>query len=179
MVNKLISFITIDEFKKLLGYEKDKRFKLAMVLGFGSGLRLSEVVGGIRKDGTIIPPLHQEDVLLEEHQIRIRGAKGKKDRVTVTSPWLNQTNIKLLPLNIPRRTLQDRMTKLSEKVLGRRISFHTLRHGFGNFMANEQNIPMPQLQIMMGHSRIDTTGIYTKANPKQATDAGWNAWEKF
>jgi len=28
----------------------------------------------------------------------------------------------------------------------------------------------------MGHSRIDTTGIYTKANPKQAIE---KAWESF
>jgi site-specific recombinase XerD len=28
---------------------------------------------------------------------------------------------------------------------------------------------------MMGHSRLDTTGIYTKANPEQAISESWKA----
>jgi site-specific recombinase XerD len=43
-------------------------------------------------------------------------------------------------------------------------------------MVNEKGIPMPMVQAMMGHSRIDTTGIYAKANPKEAVK---RAWESF
>jgi integrase len=164
-MQKLIKFITIEEFKKILNKEKDKKYKLAYVLGFGSGLRISEVLN-----------LQFEDVNLKEHQIFVRQGKGQKDRVTVTSPWLNGSNISSLPLNIPTRTLQARITRLGKKVLQKQISFHTLRHGFGNYMVNEKGLPMPLVQSMMGHSRIDTTGIYTKANPKQAIQ---KAWEVF
>ena len=176
MVLKLITFITLEEFEKILKAEKKKEYKLAYVLGFGSGLRLSEIVGFKREDSTIIPPLTPDRVDLKTHQIRVIDAKGHKDRITVTSPWLNETNIKLLPLNIPRRTLENRIKVLGKRVLNKDIHFHTLRHGFGNYMANDKNLPLPMLQQLMGHSRLDVTGIYTKANPVQAIE---RAWENF
>jgi len=188
MSQKLVRFITMKEGNILIAKEKDKKFKLAYALALGSGLRLSEVIGykGIsrRKDKKTneiiekpveIKPLTKEQIDLKSHSIRIFG-KGGKERITVTSPMLNESNINLLPLKINRRTLQRRIIKLGKKVLGREITFHTLRHGFANFMANEKNVPLPMVQQMLGHSRLDTTGIYTKSNPKQAIQI---AWEKF
>ena len=169
-MQKLIKFITFEEFKILHSKAKDKYTKLAIILGFGSGLRISEVVGYKH-----IPPLMPDNINLIAHQIKIFG-KGSKERITVCSPALKEEHLKLLPIKIPRRTLQYRIQKLSEKHIGKKISFHTLRHGFGNYMVNEKNMPLPMVQGMMGHSRIDTTGIYTKANPKQAIA---KAWESF
>ena len=171
MAQKLVKYIELEEFEKILSAEKDKKFKLAYVLGFGSGLRISEIVG--YKD--IYKPLSKEQINLEKHQIRVFG-KGEKERITVTSPWLNKTNIELLPLDIPRRTLQGRFTRLSKNILNRSISFHTLRHGFGNYMVNIKGVPLPMVQSLLGHSRIDTTGVYTKANPVNAVN---KAWESF
>lgn len=173
---KLIKYLTLEEFEKLLKAEDKKEFKLAYVLGFGSGLRISEIIGGYRKNGTLIPALTPDRIDLKAHQIRIEDAKGGKDRITVTSPWLNETNIQMLPLNIIRRTLQSRFENLGMKVLGKKINFHMLRHGFGNYMVNVKNVPLPMLQTLMGHSRIDTTSVYTKANPIDAIN---KAWESF
>jgi len=173
MVTKLIKYIELEEFKKILKYEKDKRFKLAYVLAFGSGLRISEIIGYEKAE---IKPLMPEQIDLKKHQIRILGGKGKKDRITVTSPWLNDTNIKLLPLELYRGTLQYRFKAASKRVLGKNLSFHTLRHGFANYLVNEKNVPLPMVQGMLGHSRLDTTGVYTKANPVKAIET---AWESF
>ena len=175
MAQKLVRFIEIEEFKKVLKAEKDKNFKLAYVLAFGSGLRISEIVGPAKNSNQNIKPLTIEQVNLKGHQIRVLG-KRNKERITMTSPWLNETNIKLLPLDINRRTLQDRFTKLCKKTLGRKLNFHTLRHGWANHLANERNLPLPQLQALGGWSRLDTVGVYTKANPKRAVEA---AFESF
>ena len=35
---------------------------------------------------------------------------------------------------------------------------------------------MPFLQAAMGHSRLDTTGIYTKASPDDMKEAFQKAW---
>lgn len=171
MATKLIRFISFEDGKKIISKEKDKEYKLAYALALGSGLRLSEVVGYNDK----IKPLTPDQVNLKQHTIRIFG-KGGKERITVTSPLLNETNIKLLPLNINRRTIQMRIRKLGWRVLNKEVTFHTLRHGFANYMANEKNIPLPHVQSMLGHSRLDTTGIYTKSNPIQAIE---KAWEVF
>ena len=188
MVNKLIKFIELSEFKKILNKELSRNFKLAYVLAFGSGLRISEIVGyegkSRKKDKktgeiietkVVIPRLEKEMVDLERHQIRVIG-KGGKERVTVTSPWLKESNIKLLPLRINRRTLQNRFKAVCMATLGKDLSFHTLRHGFANLMANEKNVPLPMVQQMLGHSRLDTTGVYTKANPIKTIE---KAWESF
>ena len=175
MAQKLVRFIEIEEFKKVLRAEKDRKFKLAYVLGFGSGLRISEIVGPAKNSNKEIKPLTKDQVNLKSHTIKVFG-KGSKERITMTSPWLNETNIKLLPLKINRRTLQNRFSKLCDKVLGRKLNFHTLRHGWANHLANERNLPLAQLQALGGWSRLDTVGIYTKANPKKAVEA---AFESF
>jgi site-specific recombinase XerC len=83
--------------------------------------------------------------------------------------------LSMLPINIPRRTAQWRFEKLSQKVLGKKLSIHILRHGFGNYQANVLKVPLPIVQQMMGHSRLDTTGIYTKVNPEYAIAQSWKA----
>jgi len=179
MAQKLIRFIEIEEFKKVLKSEKDRKFKLAYVLGFGSGLRISEIVGPAKNSNQNIKALTREQVNLMKHQIKVFG-KGAKERITMTSPWLNETNIKLLPLKINRRTLQDRFSKLCNKVLGRKLNFHTLRHGWANYLSNDapidKRVSMPVLQVLGGWSRLDTVGIYAKANPTTAIKSGYEAF---
>jgi len=179
MENKIIRYIEIEDFKKVLKAEKNKKLKLAYVLGFGSGLRISEIVGPAPNSNQDIKPLKPEQVDLAKHQIRILG-KGAKERITVTSPWLNENNIKLLPLKIQRRTLQYNWTNLCKKVLGKSLPFHTLRHGWANYLLNHKDpkkrVSLPVLQILGGWSRLDTVGIYAKANPIKAIES---AWESF
>ena len=191
MTQKRIDYISFEEFKQLYKAEKDKRMKLCMLLGFGSGLRISEIVGYKRKfrrkknketgeteifkeDSEIIP-LTKDMVKLKEHQIRLEEAKGGKWRTTVTPPLLNEKMLDLLPIKIPRRTIQYRFEQLSKRVLGKKMSFHTLRHGFGNYQANDLEVPLSIVQQLMGHSRLDTTGIYTRANPEQSIKSSWEA----
>ena len=177
MTQKRIDYITFDEFKKLYKAAKDKELKLCIELGFASGLRISEIIGHTRVDGTKIPKLTADKIDLASHQIRIDDAKGKKWRSTITPPSLTENKLKILPIKMPRRTLQHRFTELSKKVLGKRMSFHTLRHGFGNYQANVLKIPLPIVQQMMGHSRLDTTGIYTRANPEHSIKVAWEAMQ--
>ena len=216
-MEKRIEYIEFDEVKKIYKAEKDKSTKLAILLGFGSGLRISEIIGlekeispcckaeviterrkltgktlkfkvcsNCKKDVKqseikrkkgewLIPPLTKDKVDLVKHQIRIDLAKGGKWRVTVTPPALEESMLSLLPINIPRRTLQDRFCRLTKKTLGKRMSFHILRHGFGNYQVNVLHVPLPIVQQLMGHSRLDTTGIYTKANPEFAIQQSWKA----
>jgi len=122
-----------------------------------------------------IKPLIPDQINLKEHTIRILG-KGGKERITVTSPWLSEKNIKYLPLKIQRRKIQRRITQLSKKVLGRPITFHTLRHGFANYMMNDKGVSPAILQSLLGHSNLSTTSVYTKANPIHAIKS---AWESF
>jgi len=180
-----IEFISFKDFKELYKACKDKELKLAMLLGFGSGLRISEIVGYKRKfkfrkkikeiDNSEIPSLTKDKIDIDKHQIRIDAAKGGKWRVTITPPALKPDHLKLLPLKVERRTLQNKFKKLAMKVIGKNISFHILRHGFGNHMVNDLKLPLPMVQQYMGHSSIAVTGVYAKANPEHAINEAWKA----
>ncbi|MEM4230620.1 MAG: tyrosine-type recombinase/integrase [Candidatus Pacearchaeota archaeon] len=173
-----INYITPEQFNKLYKTANDKRLKLAILLGFGAGLRISEIVGYKRNDGSEICPLTKENIDLDKHQIRIVDSKGNKWRVTIAPPSLKKEHLDLLPLKIPRRTLQYKFSKLCEKVIGRKLNFHSLRHGFGNYQANILKIPLPIVQSLLGHSRLDTTGIYTKINPEESIKLIWKELEQ-
>ena len=215
---KRIEFISFEEFQKLYKASKeDKELRLAMLLGFGSGLRISEIIGlrkqlsrccnvdidqkrievlgknlkknfclkcqkilgvkDIKRSNTEwkIPPLESSQVNLQTHQIRLDIAKGGKWRVTITPKNMTPEMLSLLPIRVPRRTLQSRFDQLCIKTLGKKMSFHILRHGFGNYTANVLKLPLPMVQQFMGHSRLDTTGVYTKVNPDFAIGEAWKA----
>jgi len=174
MANKLIRFISPQEFEKVMKVEKDKKFKLAYLLAFGSGLRISEIVGPAPNSNQEIKPLESSNVNLQTKQIKIFG-KGGKERITLVNPDypLKDYMLTLLPLKIERRTLQNRFKAICVKSLGKPLNFHTLRHGFANYMLNEKNYPMPVVQGFGGWVRLDTVGLYAKANPQSAIDKIW------
>lgn len=163
-MSKLIKYINEEEFDKLFSKEKKREYKIAYLLAFGCGLRISEIIGFKRKDGTEIKPLGPEQINIKEKSLRIMG-KGGKERIVPLFPGFKEEYLKLLPLKIKRITLQTHFSKLCKKVLGEKRNFHQLRHGFA-VASVKRGIKLPFLQMALGHSRLDTTGIYTAAAPE-------------
>lgn len=149
--------LTEEEFVKLIKAvpKKDKVAKVAFLLGFGSGLRVSEVVN-----------LKRENI--QDNYISIWEAKGKKDR-TVPKPKLwKQWMFYVIPINRTTRTIQRKFKQYAKKAeLPSHYVFHSLRHGFG-LRAIEKGIPANQVQLLMGHSSLSVTNVYTKARPQDA-----------
>ena len=174
-----------------------QQYVIAMILGFRAGMRISEIVG---LDKTYKYRYKNKDGVVEERQqickiqaltpqqveanfIRVVGGKGGKDRqVPLPMKILKRANIsraefiKNLPLKVSRSSIQKYITDLGLKVLAKNISFHKLRHGFVSHALNS-GVPIHQVQMFAGHSRMDTTGIYAHADPKQALeDIGKVEW---
>lgn len=154
---KLVKGLTPEEFKKLISVipNKDRLAKTAFLLGYGSGLRISEVIG-----------LKKDDV--KEKYISIWDSKGGKDR-TVPKPkgWKEYMLIEI-PMKRGERTLQRQFKKYAKLAgLPEHYVFHSLRHGFGTRMI-ESGVPLNQLSLLMGHSSISVTNVYTKARPQDA-----------
>ncbi len=176
-MKKLPKIITQDEVELLLAFtlkiEREtksknrklrlKQYRIAMLLGFEGGMRISEIVGWTDK----VPALTKERV--ESASIRIKSGKGGKDRIVPRPKRFNQTAVDMLPLQLKRRALQDFITKLGKRVLNKEISFHTLRHGFASHLLNSGR-PIHEVQMLLGHSRLDTTGVYLHANPVKAIE---------
>ena len=180
---KLPKIISQEEFEKLFAEVMKRRNKLksnsksrkrlnqymvAMILAAEGGMRISEIVGYKNKDGSWrIKPLEKSQI--EDSSIRVVGGKGGKDRIVPRPKRFNSAAVAELPLFIQRRSLQRFATQLGQEVLGKQITFHTFRHYFGSHLAGSGR-PLHEVQMLMGHSRLDTTGIYLHANPKQAVD---------
>ena len=179
-MRKLPKIITKEEFEKIfkaadnvkrIPKKRIKKMKVAMLLGFEAGMRISEIVGF--KDR--VPRLTQQKVDMQGNKIFITEGKGKKDRIVPLPKRFNKTAYNLLPIDVERRTLQRFVTNLGKKVLGKDISFHTLRHGFATRLI-DSGVPLHEVQGLMGHSRLDTTGIYLHANPTKAIEAARDAF---
>lgn len=171
------------DFKKLLAITKKPEHKLAFILAFGSGLRISEIAGGKRADGTIMEKLGPQDIHIKEHKIFIRQAKGMKDRITYSSKWIKQSDLKYFPLKMGRRAIQKAFLRNSLKAkinweIGSfkrngkdvpiyRYHFHCLRSSFVTRLLNE-GVPIHQVQLLVGHANISTTSGYAKGNPNDA-----------
>jgi len=57
------------------------------------------------------------------------------------------------------------LQKCCEKALGRKLTSHTFRHSRATYLYEVERVPIEQIQILLGHSDLNTTRIYTKINP--------------
>lgn len=160
MVKKLPIAIDEDDFLKLIKNTRKEKHKIAFLLGFGAGLRISEVVN-----------LEKRDIDFKKKFIMVRQGKGKKDRVVPLPKGFKQKHLSGIPINLTPRALRFAFTSACKraKLLDTKpeLHFHSLRHGFGSHLANK-GVPIHHIRTLMGHSNISTTNVYLELNPKEA-----------
>lgn len=182
---RLYEDVPEEDFKKLLAATRKPEHKIAFVLAFGSGLRISEIAGGKRSDGTIMAKLMPENINFKEHKIFVRQAKGMKDRITYAPRELKKQDLKYFPIKIGKRAVQGAFLRNSLKAginweIGTyvrkgkevpiyRYHFHCLRSSFVTRLLNK-GVPAHQVQLLAGHSNLSTTSGYAKADPTSAIE---------
>lgn len=174
---KIPNTLTIEEIENLLDIPLntcfDYRNKAMLELMYATGLRVSELCS-----------LKFNDIDLENHYIRCMG-KGNKERIVpygeISAYYLN------LYLNEYRQLLKKRylteniflnnhgkeMTRqgflfiikniASEKGITKNITPHMLRHSFATHLLNN-GADLRSIQILLGHSNLSTTQIYTNVS---------------
>lgn len=163
---KLPGYLDEDEFTKLIKLVRKPHHKLAFILGFHSGMRVSEIVN-----------LKKEDLDLKSKRIFIRESKYSKDRVVPLPKGFPQIYLKYIPMKCGIRSLQKTFKnyiKLAE-IEKSNLHFHSLRHSFA-VSCMEKGIPLNQIQVLLGHESISSTSIYLKINPKDALDNYEKLW---
>lgn len=164
MATRLPEVLNELQFTQLMKECKHDNHKLAFSLGFFCGLRISEVT-----------KLQPADVDLQRGMLFIRAGKGDKDRyVPIPSPMVR--GLKHLPVGVGDRALQIAFNKLSLKVLGKSHHFHTLRHSSATFYLSK-GMNIRQVQQLLGHSRLDTTMIYTHVSPDDVKNKMEEIWK--
>jgi integrase len=151
--------VTEEEFTKLLEVTKQMRHRVAFLLAWGSGLRLSEILN-----------LKKEDVDLEHQQIRINEGKGKKDRIVPLPKGFKEKHLEFIPFDFGDRALQKAFRVYAEKsgLKSKKpsVHFHSLRHGFAT-QCLRKGIGLRSIQLMLGHTDLSTTSIYLQLCPEE------------
>ena len=151
--------INQDEYVELLNATKHMHHKVAFMLGFESGLRISEIVG-----------LKKEDIDEGNKQIRINMGKNSKDRVVNLPLSWKSHHIKYIPLKCQQRALQKALIasaiETGLKAKKPKVHFHSLRHGFAT-EAIRSGVSIATVSGLLGHEDISTTSIYINLCPAE------------
>ncbi len=114
--------------------------------------------------------LSPEDISEEKdgtYKIRIKG-KGRKERVLKVKENIINLLYKAGFPNLPhRRQIQKEAQKISKEI-GKKVTPHILRHSFAIRLLSEGK-PITLVQALLGHSKLDTTAIYTKIESDMVT----------
>jgi site-specific recombinase XerD len=172
---KLPVVLSQDEVQQLFAVITNIKHKAMLMVAYDSGLRLSE-----------IRHLRVDDIDSSRMVIRVRQGKGKKDRYGRLSPGLLQLLREYWRANRPPELLfpgADRhhpydiatpghiLKKLCRKAgITKRVTMHTLRHSFATHLL-EAGTDLRLIQEMLGHSKIQTTCMYTHVSVQQQSTA--------
>ncbi len=161
MTQKLPETISEEEFTKLFRAVKKKHHRIAFILGFYGCMRVSEVVN-----------LKREDIDRGQRLIRIKQGKGGKDR-NIPIPPAAVRGLTHIPISCGVRALQIALKGYARRVLSRDLHFHSLRHSGATHYLNKKKWNIREVQQMLGHSRLDTTMIYTHVSATDLIDKMW------
>jgi integrase/recombinase XerD len=167
---KLPVVLSPEEVMRLLDAAPGLKYKAALSVAYGAGLRVSEVVA-----------LKVGDIDSKRMIIRVEQGKGRKDRYVMLSPHLLELLRAWYKVARPQGWLfpgRDRVQPMTTRQLNRAchaaanmaeiskpVSMHTLRHSFATHLL-EQNIDIRVIQVLLGHAKLDTTALYTRVATK-------------
>src|SRR5437867_3441740 len=167
---KLPVVLSPEEVGRLLAAAPGLKYKAALSVAYGAGLRAAEVVS-----------LKVSDIDSKRMVIRVEQGKGRKDRYVMLSPHLLELLRAWWRAARPQGWLfpgRDRVQPMTTRQLNRachaaaeiagvnkRVSLHTLRHSFATHLL-EQNVDIRVIQVLLGHARLDTTALYARVATK-------------
>jgi len=155
-----------EEVARLLEAAPGHKYKAALSVAYGAGLRVSEVAN-----------LKVRDIDSERMTLRVEQGKGQRDRYVMLSPQLlgllrdwwraARPQVWLFPGQNPINPITPRQLNRAVAAakdlagIAKRVSPHTLRHSFATHLL-EQNVDIRVIQVLLGHAKLETTALYTR-----------------
>ena len=153
-----------DELARFFAAVRNLKHRALLMTAYAAGLRVSEVTR-----------LRVADIDSDRMVIRVRHAKGQKDRYVMLSPRLLEILRAywkaarpadfLFPGAVPDRPLTTgSVRKICSRAcvaagLGKHVTVHTLRHSFATHLL-ESGTDLRTIQVLLGHNRFSTTARY-------------------
>jgi site-specific recombinase XerD len=168
--------LTVAEVGRRLEAAPGPKYTAILGTAYGAGLRVSDVAS-----------LKVDDIDSKRMLIRVEQGKGRKDRNAMLSPqlltlvrlWWKEGRRRGVMLAhgwlFPGRSCTDpistrqinRATHEAAEAAGirKRVSPHTLRHSCATHLL-EQDVDIRVIQVLLGHSKLDTTALYARVATK-------------
>jgi integrase/recombinase XerD len=161
---KIPKILSRQQVHAILNTPKNPKHQFMLKLAYGCGLRVGELMA-----------VKVQDVSFDRHVIKIMHGKGEKER---------QVPICAVPEHLIRAQMAGKqpgdyliesqyggkLSKRTAEIVFKRaaeangirgdFNIHILRHSFATHLL-EAGVSMKQVQEMLGHSRIQTTEIYS------------------
>lgn len=158
--------LTKEEVRSLLANTDNPKHRAMLMLAYGLGLRLGEVLA-----------LTPQDIDSKRLALRIRGGKGKKDR-NLPLPGnllqlLHEQYHQCRPTTFLfegyrpgepycERNLQLMIKQAAARAgIARPVTMHMLRHSYATHLL-EAGTDIRLIQDFLGHNSLKTTGLYTR-----------------
>src|SRR5262249_24141645 len=167
---KLPTILSPEEVARLLNAAPGLKYKAALSVAYGAGLRAAEVVS-----------LKVSDIDSKRMIIRVEQGKGGKDRNVMLSPslldllrtWWRAARPQgwLFPGRDPAQPITTRQLNrachAAAEAAGieKKVSLHTPRHSFATHLL-QQNVDVRVIQVLLGHAKLDSTALYTRVATK-------------
>jgi len=167
---KLPVVLSPEEVARLLNAAPGLKYKAALSVAYGAGLRAAEVVS-----------LKVCDIDSRRMIVRVEQGKGHKDRNVMLSPslldllrawwrvarprgWLFPGRNPVQPMTT--RQLNRACHAAAEAAgIEKNVSSHTLRHSFATHLL-EQNTDIGVIQVLLGHAKLENTALYARVATK-------------
>ena len=169
---KLPVVLSREEVARLMAAAGSPKYKAALSVAYGAGLRISEVIA-----------LKISDIDSTRMALRVEQGKGHKDRYAMLSPvlleqlrtWWSFAHAQhgmlqggwlfpgLNPVNhISARQLSRACHAAAQDAeISKRVSMHTLRHSFATHLL-EAKVDIRVIQVLLGHKKLETTALYVQ-----------------
>jgi len=167
---KLPVVLSYEEVLAFFDHVPSLKYRAALMVCYGAGLRISEAVA-----------LKVADIDSKRGLIRVVQGKGHKDRYTMLSPRLLEVLRRyyrsarppdyLFPSwrktrHLSSSSLQMACHEAAQRAhIAKRVTVHTLRHSFATHLL-ENGTDIRVIQVLLGHTRIDTTARYAAVSPQ-------------
>src|SRR5215475_6518681 len=167
---KLPVVLSPEEIARLLNAAPGLKYKAALSVAYGAGLRAAEVVS-----------LKICDIDSKRMLIRVEQGKGHKDRNVMLSAsllellraWWRAPRPQgwLFPGRDPAQPMTTRQlhrachAAAQAAGIEKNVSPHTLRHSFATHLL-EQNVDVRVIQVLLGHAKLENTALYARVATK-------------